>query len=91
MSKAKWPEEVPILEAGDICRGAYTRGRKHCLAGWAAAWFRDFDTRIEVFRLIRERIPIRGTIGGFNDAHPLDEVAQLWNDTMRDLGYTEVS
>lgn len=86
----KWPEEVPILEAGDICRGAYTRGDKHCLAGWVNKSFRDFDTRMEVRTLIFEQTA-NGTIESFNDAHPRKEVAQLWNDTMRDLGYTEVS
>ncbi len=47
---AKWPETVPVLEPDNFCRGAETRGARHCLVGWVEAAFNEmaYDSNREI-------------------------------------------
>ena len=41
MSKARWPDDVPVLEGGDFCREqANGPAGTHCLGGWVCTAFR---------------------------------------------------
>jgi len=34
LSKAGYPEYVPVLEEKDFCRHHYKKGKLHCMVGW---------------------------------------------------------
>lgn len=80
--------------------------RPHCLSGWlrvvtmrtvslrfcATASSRRLYRQGEEWRSRAERILAPGEIllHQYNDATPKRELARLWNDAMRKIGYTEV-
>lgn len=39
MSKTKWPDEVPVLEADDICQGPFEESERRCTVAWAVDAF----------------------------------------------------
>lgn len=97
MSRTKYPETVPVLEGRHFCRGAFMRGSRRCLLGWAGTVFSGRATggipgsverrlRIEVNKSVGDR---HETIAGFNDnkENRLDLLAKIWNRAMAKLGY----
>lgn len=95
----KWPKSVPVLEASDIHRGWFDGPNgTHCLQGWIKAVFpygkdgSGYSTRMRVVHALMKAGNVRyeGNLTGFNDTSPKAVVAQVWNEAMRTLGYTEV-
>lgn len=39
MARTKWPDEVPVLEASDICQGPFQLGECRCTVAWAVDAF----------------------------------------------------
>jgi len=93
MLRVKWPESVPVLTADDMYRGRFTSpcGQKHCLLGWVYAIFTNPVASVRSFRAI-ELVSGSENIASLNDDPNNSEakIAQIWNDAMHELGYTEV-
>lgn len=96
------PDVVPILGPDDFCRGTMHRGERHCLIGWSMTVVDDdsddlsYVIRDAIRDVIRDSLPpqdkhlLRGVeLAQWNDTHSLQEIADVWNDTMRRLGYIE--
>jgi hypothetical protein len=93
-NKAKWPKEVPVLRAEDICRHRMNGAHgTRCLLGWSIetfgyAWLEPAAQKA-VETLEKEcGCPY---IDSFNDdrRNSLATVARTWNKAMARLGYTE--
>lgn len=90
-----WPKQVPVLEAKDIHKGDLSSkcGKKHCLVGWSREVF-PFQNRVKAIRQIR--LVCRERFKEFSIPHVNDhratkkQAAEIWNEAMRQLGYTEV-
>jgi len=96
MSAPKWPESVPVLTAKDIHRGSMHSpdGGRHCLMGHAVLHFKDWRAREDVWPELIAAVGKRGGlyVADFNDdpANTKTAIANVWNETMRSLGYTEI-
>lgn len=94
IDKDGWPVAVPILTEDDFCRGRYKCGNKLCMLGWArAVTGPSYNEKEAGIRFATFFAVIRETLNGvnivpFNDfqAKPGDR-PQVWNKTMRRLGY----
>ncbi len=92
---SNWPESVPVLTAGDICRNHFGCGKKHCLLGWRGIVFGPasnplgISAREAIDRVLPSKWP---TPARFNDdpENSTASIAEVWNEAMRSLGYTEV-
>lgn len=100
--KTDWPETVPVLEAGDICRGASRDGERCCLLQWRVDVFGSVcSTKCQVpqqaslliiraaIELGASGIPHLGGIVEINDSPSNDSalLARIWNRAMARLGY----
>lgn len=93
-----WPKKVPILDADDICRFAFNEGNKHCLVGWIVDTFGGRATGLSDYEYSREGSIVADEIikdvnrwpMNFNDdiTNSSEDIAKVWNKTMRNLGYT---
>lgn len=99
MTAPNWPESVPVLTAEDIHRGSYHGpDETHCLYGWCMEVCGHSEKRDLWNGSVAQRLgaELQKTIGPgwmvsrFNDRNPPAKVAEVWNATMRRLGYTEV-
>lgn len=96
-TKAVWPEEVPILEAKDFCRGAFDGPNgTHCLLGHCmqiTEWRRyelNAEFRNAIMSAARDLKAARVTcIFDINDAKENSTalLARIWNLAMAKLGY----
>jgi len=89
MNKTSWPEQVPVLEKRDMCKGTQHRGERHCLLGWLQTVFSSGAEWHKAWNAIQRECG-GGPLSVFNDSRPLSESADAWNRAMRELGYTEV-
>lgn len=96
--RASWPDEVPVLTAGDMCKGRFERddGRQRCLLGWLTFVFPVYpeddapcDVPLFALQYEVECIAPRVAVQDYMDADEttLDAAARLWNRAMRNLGY----
>jgi len=93
----KWPKEVPVIEAGDVCQGALTAGEKHCIVGWAKeifslkGWITEHYNHPVYKALLRVTGEDKGYVARWNDApgRKLEEIADAINLATASLGYTE--
>ena len=90
----EWPKEVPILTAKDICRRWLklpTKQEVRCLLGWTFDIFGMGQEMIIVEKLLAKRC--RKPIDEFNDdpKNSKTKIAQIWNDTMKEMGSTTVT
>lgn len=86
-----WPDEMLLLEASDMCKGSYSRGKRHCLEGHALRALGSTYT-IWAWSKLRDAIAIAARssyIAEFNDSHTLATNARVWNRALYLLGYTE--
>ena len=96
-SRIRWPNTVPCnLSSHDMCRGALIgQGGTHCLMGWSSVVFKnDRKAELQARDIIRREIvnsSVYNSIICFNDSLEisLSRVANVWNRSMRKLGYTE--
>lgn len=100
-----WPKVVPILDRREFCQESYTDGDKCCLVGHAIKVFGGklpehsgesiypSTQAKKVIRTIKAGILRRGwwrEMWRFNDEQEsLQVLADVWNEAMSDLGYTE--
>lgn len=101
MKHNKWPEFVPILSENDICKGSYKDGKKGCLSQWVSEVFGYHSQDSKSF-IVRKKLLVNGrritkcnlfdSIEGMNDNWRLTkrQIAEIWNETMKDLEYTEI-
>lgn len=95
MAKTKWPDEVPVLEPDDICKGSFgTADGRRCIVGWAREVFGlltgECDEMLNTVRVAYrdiEGVDFRGGMFEFNDDTPSDLVARVWNRATARLGY----
>ena len=81
------PDFVWVLTADDFCRGTYDGPNgTHCLAGWGRVTFGKPPLLNEAFKELRL---LCGYIPRFNDTEPFEKLAEVWNQAMANLGYTE--
>ena len=91
--KPEWPEQVPILDAGDMCKGNYEGPENtYCLAGWLTIIFPVRGVRVQVQERLRAKILSKSGgstvhIEHYNDTHAKEESAKLWNEVMAEFGY----
>ena len=91
--KPEWPEQVPILDASDICKNDYNGpNNTRCLDEWMRITFPICRVRMRVQERLRAKILSKS--GGllmhlehYNDIYPKKESAKLWNEVMAELGY----
>lgn len=103
MSKYKWPDEVPILSARNLCRHVLANGKgQRCLLGHcetaklstAESWigFMVFPkVRLALLRAARQ-LGLEGAqhqVAAFNDdkRNTKTQLARVWNLAMANLGY----
>lgn len=93
----QWPQEVPVLKAGHSCRHYFTRGRRHCLAGWcdAAGLPGGNNPGKEIAMAIEQSARELSAhnpgqvLPSIND-NPVNSrhlLARIWNRSMAKLGY----
>jgi hypothetical protein len=105
MPRNKWPTEVPILTAEDMCKkqlyGPYGTA---CLVGHARRTFNAYDASIkdrgifgQVYKALLKTCSKREDavytfyeVAVYNDSHTLAENAKVWNEAIAALGYTEI-
>jgi len=58
----KWPDEMPVLTGGDICRNASHKGQNSCLMGWLARSFDAPDVLEATYHPNRCGIPRRSVV-----------------------------
>lgn len=99
-NKVRYPKEVPILSARDICRGwADGPNGNHCLWGWNKVVFgpsasmgtRPYD--LLQAAVVRASQSMHNDMTDFNDdkVNSKRKIAAVWNEVMVELGYTEVT
>lgn len=93
--KAVWPDEAPILTAEDLCR-QYTKKKRRDLSAWLELSFPgDFPNRPEaamldsLYEVIHEATGEKLAAWEFclDERFPFDQVAGVWNEALRRLGY----
>jgi len=84
----KWPTEVPVLTARDICRGKFanTKGRR-CLSGWCREVFSGSTLYHAAETSLRAET--NKPITWYNDdaRNSKAAIARAWNRAMARLGY----
>jgi hypothetical protein len=84
--RKKWPKEVPVLVAGDICKGRLMDKEKYCLMGWAynsfgrrtpSGWFRNSPESRKVLAMLRDAC--RKELGYSPQGDPIP----VYNDSFR--------
>ena len=97
----KWPDEVPVLVAGDIHKGWFNGpGDTHCLAGWwreicdePSDSYSPSDVDEAIVEAARELGAREAdykwgqSVSYINDGNPKPLVARIWNRAMAKLGY----
>lgn len=95
----KWPDEVTMVEADDICRHVYRRGLTRCSLGWCDVALvgnaLDPDLRVplkwrdEYMRQARLLGAVGNTVVTINDdiRNPLGLIARIINRAWAALGY----
>jgi hypothetical protein len=102
--KTRWPKEVPVLEAGDICKERMDKGEQHCLLGWTYEVFGCDYSGCKIATTQTNAIigDLEKACGGdvcmwgspvaaFNDEkyRKKSTIAKVWNKVMAKRGYTE--
>ena len=97
MKLYKEPEFVPVLSKNDMWKGSFSSpsGDRHCLAEWVNKVFHQNDKhfiRIKLLKIAKKLTKMDDylAIAPINDKCSYKQNAEIWNKTMRDIGYTEI-
>ncbi len=105
--REEWPEEAPYpLNAENIQHRFLGSGDCRCLLGWSGGFPEAprpskgprHEVDAELRRVIAKRLGIKKLkeieaieIDVYSDCHDPEEVAEVWNETIRNIGYTEAT